>query len=108
MTQLCPYCGYNLTADTPILKGEWRLTPQTTEYRGRTQNLSRTEAAILHTLAKADGRYLHGSVIGDRVSDSSEDPRSVVAVLMCRIRKKLAHCPVESDRQRGYRWKDAA
>lgn len=105
----CPSCGYNLSADTALEIGPWRIEPRLgVLYGDRLVTRNQTHVGIILTVARANGRTVSSEVLLNRVSDSSTT--NTIAVQMCRLRERLRSlgipCPVESVRARpgGYRW----
>jgi DNA-binding winged helix-turn-helix (wHTH) protein len=102
--RLCPSCGFNLTADQPLTLGAWIIAPRWAQKGGQDIHLSPAEHRLLHTIAAAKGRPVSTEAIANRISET-EDPNSLVPVLVHRIRRKLGGAaPFETVRGSGYRW----
>lgn len=103
---MCPHCGYDFAADAPILRGRWKLTPTAAYLDGSDCYLTRSQAGVLYSIAKADGEWVSTEALLNRNS-YSESP-NIVAVFVSQIRRKLGDAmPVESRRgyhAGGYRW----
>lgn len=108
---MCPHCGYNFAADAPLVIGGWRVTPEHAEYDGKSLWLTRSEAAVLYSIARAKGEWISADAILNRMS-SSENTNNI-AVLLHRVRKKAAFVPLPIISRRGphsgggYRWAEA-
>ena len=107
LPSMCPHCGYNFDADTPLECGDWLLTPTSARLRGEDMGLTAGEAGVLYAIARANGEGVSTEAILNRTSDSENS--NVVSVKLCRARKKIGEqrWPVVSGRGRrgGYRWK---
>ncbi len=105
MADMCPHCGYNLAPDQLIEAGRWVLSPTETFYDGERLDVTKQQAAVLHTLAKARGVCVPPEVIKNRVSDSERGDNNIVYVLMRRLRMRLPSVPFERAYGVGFRWK---
>lgn len=104
--QFCPSCGHNFSADEPVVRGAWELTPSETFYHGRKVNITGAQSALLHTLAAANGRAVRREAIGARISNT-EEPGRFCGVVLNQMRKRIdAPWPVENVYGLGYRWCD--
>lgn len=101
--RLCPHCGYSLDQDTPIEIGPWVLTPVSVRLHGVMTSLSKGEAMLLYTLAKAAGRPLHADVLAARVCVDSVNPNGLLRVMLWKVRKKLGSaCTISAVPGAGY------
>lgn len=104
MAEFCPHCGFNITPDTELVRGDWRLTTSEAFCGGIRQPITALEANILHTLARAEGRPVKAETIGFRVTDC-DDPAGLVRVKVRHLRAKLgADCPIKTIFREGYHW----
>lgn len=99
---MCPHCGWNFANDEPIELGDWRLTPASAEFKRKPIALTGQEAAMLHTLAKANGEPVSREALLNRIS-GSEDV-GLVSVVAARLRAKLPAIPFEKKHGFGLRW----
>lgn len=107
MTDLCPSCGYDLTPDRPIVRGRWQVLPDEARYCGIKVDLTRQQARLFHSIAKAGGAAVSTDALMQRISDSEGVSRRLVQVLVCKVRSIMGPlCPIETVHGDGYRWND--
>ncbi len=108
MSALCPHCGYDLERDAPLERDGWSLTYNTAAYAGENVAITPSQANILYSLARANGRCLPAEILGARCSDGT-NVANIAAIQIVRIRKALGdRAPIETKRGMGYRWRAAA
>jgi DNA-binding response OmpR family regulator len=111
--KMCPCCGFNFEADEPIERDGFVIDPsRAVVWDGAEITMSPGERGILYALAKADGHKVTSDALLNRIS--YRENSNIVAVLVCRIRKRLSRAGVPdpilsgSPSAPGYRWSTPA
>lgn len=111
MKPFCPHCGFDLSADQPILINDFSMLGPGAPlcYQGQALRLTYGEAAVAWTLLKACPDPVQVDVILDRIG--SEAGPEAVSVYIHRIRRKLAEAGASDmiavarrGGKRAYRW----
>lgn len=108
---ICPSCGFNLSADTPLTLGDWHLDPRgTVSFKGKRLLLRPSWVHILTSLARAGGRSLSAEVLLSRTSDSEivNTLSSQISQMRKVFRASSVPDPIETTWHHGYRWRVAA
>lgn len=107
MTPLCHSCGEMVPQSEPIENGRWVLSETSTERDGETLDITAAQSAVLYELARAKGRFVSVSYLGDLITDEeTTNPKNVIRVHISKMRRKLGQiCPIETKFGAGYRWK---
>ena len=100
-TGMCPSCGHNLTADRPVVLGDWMVATSFVMHGNRQFALSPMQSSILHSLARAGGRPVSYSVLADR---AGVEGYCALKVHIANIRAKVPGVPIIAERGVGYRW----
>lgn len=90
--RVCPHCGYDIEADSPILINDFAMNGPTHPlfYKGEAIRLTRGEAMVVWSLMKSYPDHLSTMAIAERVGcEETLDPSSSVRVMIWRIRRKL-------------------
>lgn len=109
----CPNCGLDLQKqDRFIERGPWKLAVDHAQFGGDWMRaITPQMAGFLHTLAIHPEWWVGATAMGERIArdpDAVTSPRTLASVIAFNLRKLLGEdAPFISDRQRGYRWKDA-
>lgn len=108
MTAICPWCGYNLTADAPVKRGDWVIHNRWAIYKGEfVTGFTPGQLNILHAVASSHG-YVAVDALGNRLKDDASE--SLVRVHKHRIaqimRNRGIPCPISGTSNQGYRWAD--
>ncbi len=104
MAGFCPHCGFNLTADEPLTIGEWVIEPDGAYRNGEWQRLTPTEASILHSLARANGRVVSHDALVLRKGSDARVSNWFCGAHISRLKKRFPGIPIEAVYGRGYRW----
>lgn len=108
MSQFCPSCGLNFTADAVVTIGRWVVSPDFARLDGNDLSLTPTEARVLHSVAAAFPGTVRREAVANRCSDA-DSADNVVSVMIVRLRHKLGgNFPIETLRGVGLRWREAA
>lgn len=84
--QLCPHCGFNLTAARPLEYGNIAFDTQCgVWYRGIPLQLPRSQYDIVETLVLARGRGVTVSVLANRLSGDVDDATIVKYIERVRV-----------------------
>jgi len=106
MTPFCHSCGEPVATAEPITIGRWVLSERTTERDGVIVDVTAAQSALLYELARAKGRFVSASYLGDIITDEEVmNPINVIRVHVSKMRRKLGNlCPIETRIGAGYRW----
>jgi DNA-binding response OmpR family regulator len=106
----CWNCGANQRADLVLIRGDFEIDHRgQCTYQGRAIRLTKKQRAILHTIAKENGRFVPTDVITERCIETRKGwPAKTLLVHLNNIKKKFRAegipYPIESERGSGYRW----
>jgi DNA-binding response OmpR family regulator len=108
--EVCPNCGYDLERFEPVHVGDLSISACEVRWKDHLVPLSQAERMIFTAVVRARGipvkRLALAEVIG---SEECKDPRNLVTVLLCRIRKAFQSIDpdfsgLETVRSEGLRW----
>lgn len=107
MSNICPCCGYNIEADSPIEAGSWRIDPRGGVYFGSSPVTFRNSwVQIMHTVASFRGSFVPTGTLQARITEKED--LNLIASQVSSLKKHLRAndfpVPITSHRTRGYRW----
>lgn len=112
MSGICPCCGYNLTADTAVEIGSWRIEPRNGAYHaGKLVVVRQSWTNILLAVARCNGAIISTEALLARTSDAERNNAlaSQISQLRRHLREQGIPMPMEGQtRPGGYRWSAAA
>lgn len=112
--KFCPHCGESLSNDPdffyrPVIRGLWEIGKTKILYDGKLLDLTPRQIQFLYIIATAQ-RPLTATVVGYRISKSSEDCVAVCRSQKSRIKRYLTDqniaMPIGTVRDVGYAWID--
>ncbi len=101
---ICPNCSANLTPDRPEVIDGWTIYPSGVMHGMQSFALSATEAIILHSIARGQGRFVASAILEER---AALPPGASLKVTVSKIRSKIPGVPIQSGYGLGYRWQRA-
>jgi len=105
---ICRNCGEPTTSvQVVVMRGGWEITRDSVTYQGVPIHLAPPYRHLMHMLARSYPHPLSAAVIGARIFYNHTDPTKYVHVAVHQLRKKLGiSCPIKTERNQGYVWKD--
>jgi DNA-binding response OmpR family regulator len=106
MSGFCPHCGHDIEKDQPIVSGDMQFDPRgDVLWQGEKVHLGPSQRMVLHALLKARGKILKRETIALRIGHDGEgDPRRLIDVHICKLKKRMPGLPVETVYGVGLRW----